>query len=160
MTKLSHQLTENVKLLQKAVLIHNGEALLLKRSADSKSRPEKWDLPGGNSEWPSENQSGFGLHQGDIAREIREETELAVEEQKFTIENLTYFNTFFDQNKQIFSVICGWKYFLPTDFDRSQIKISSEHIAAEWTSLENLSQFDFGGEYGEFVKQMIQKSLL
>lgn len=160
MAKLSHQLTENVKLLQKAVLIHNGEALLLKRSVDSKSRPEKWDLPGGNSEWPSENQSGFGLHQLDIAREITEETGLTTDHQKFTLENLTYFNTFFDKNKQIFSIICGWKYFLPTDFDRSQIKISSEHIESDWTSLENLSQFDFGGEHGEFVKQMIQKSLL
>lgn len=160
MAKLSHQLTENVKLLQKTVLIHNGEALLLKRSSDSKSRPEKWDLPGGNSEWPDQNQSGFGLHQLDIAREIIEETAVTVNKEKFTLENLVYFDTFFDQNKQIYSIICGWKYFLPDDFDRLQIKISTEHIEANWANSNNLSQFDFGGEHGEFVKQMIQKSLL
>jgi ADP-ribose pyrophosphatase YjhB (NUDIX family) len=160
MTNLSHQLTENVKLLQKAVLIHQGEALLLKRSSDSKSRPEKWDLPGGNSEWPSENASGFGLHKDDISREIEEETTILVDSQRFALEELVFFDTFFDQDKQIFSIICGWKYNLPENFDRSQVKISSEHIDSAWSNLEKLPQFDFGGDHGEFVRQMIVKSLL
>lgn len=160
MNKPSHQLTENVKLLQKAVLIHKGEALLLQRSPDSKSRPEKWDLPGGNSEWPDNEPSGFGLHKKDIAREINEETTILTDIQQFTLEKLVYFDTFFDHDKQIYSIIGGWKYILPDDFDRSQVKISPEHIAFKWSNLENLSNFDFGGEHGEFVRQMIKKSLL
>lgn len=160
MEKIPHQLTHNVKLLQKAVLIHQSQALILKRSLDSKSRPQKWDLAGGNSEWPDSTQSRFGLHQEDIAREIQEETGTSVDLKNFTLDNLVYFDTFFDTNKQIFSIICGWKYELPASFDRQQITISTEHSEMRWISLDEIGEIDFGGEHGEFVKKMIEKALL
>lgn len=160
MHRLQHQLTDHVKLLQKAVLIHQGEALLLKRSTDSKSRPGKWDLAGGNSEWPEIESSVFGLYRQDIAREIQEETGIAVDPNSFDLEHLVFFDTFFDFNKQIFSVICGWKYELPADFDRSQIKLSHEHSESQWLKQADLNSVDFGGEHGEFVKRMVEKSLL
>lgn len=85
-----HQLTENVKLLQKAVIIRQSgsaiEALLLQRSETAASRPNCWDLPGGNSEWPVLGQSSIAnLHLGDIKREILEETSLQVDEQNFDL---------------------------------------------------------------------------
>lgn len=159
MIKIPHQLTTNVKLLQKVVLLHQGAALLLKRAADSGSRPEKWDLAGGNSEWPGLGQAGSGLHRLDLAREVKEETNLTIDPNQLNLDQLVFFDTFFDETKQIFSIICGWQYHLPDDFRREQVKISSEHTDLAWARLDDLAHFDFGGPKGEFVKRMIEQAL-
>lgn len=154
MTKQLHQLTENTKLLHKVAINHNGEILILKRASDSNSRPDKWDLAGGNSEWPEDNRQGHGVHKEDTAREIVEETEIRVSPEVFDFSALTFFDTFFNSNKQVFTVICGWKYQLPDEFDRNTVKISNEHSEAKWIKLEELDQVDFGGNKGEFVKNI------
>lgn len=155
-----HQLTENVKLLQKAVLIHNGRLLILQREVNTKTRPQCWDLPGGNSEWPhgaTENQEN--MHQEDVAREIKEETGVTVFTQHFTLENMIFFRTFYDVEKNVYTVITGWKVELPNDFDREQVVLSDEHIAQKWVTFDELDEYDFGGKRGEFVKDIIRGSL-
>lgn len=155
-----HQLTNNVKLLQKAVLIHNGRFLIVKRDANSKSRPECWDLPGGNSEWPeSSNENMANMHQKDIAREIKEETGLTVFDQHFTLDNLTLFRTFFEAEKQVYTVITGWKVEMPSDFERSQVVLSDEHTEHKWITFEELVDYDFGGKKGEFIKDIIRGAM-
>ncbi len=157
-----HQLTENVKLLQKAAIIRQGnsglEVLLLQRSADAKSRPNCWDLPGGNSEWPAQNQlSAADLHLGDIKREIQEETALQVSENAFDLNKLVHFSTYFDSEKQVFTVICGWLVIFAST-NQTEIQISSEHQNYIWASQANLANYDFGGDSGAFVLDTIQKS--
>lgn len=159
-----HQLTANVKLLQKAVLIHNNSILILKRNEKSKSRPGCWDLPGGNSEWPESNLEGEALnqenmHQKDIAREIKEETNLTVFDQHFTHENMIFFRTFYEAQKDVYSIITGWKVEMPSDFDRSQVELSHEHTDQKWISIGDLSDYDFGGKKGEFVKDIIRGAM-
>jgi len=154
MKKIPHQLTENTKLLHKVALIHNNQVLILKRATESSSRPDKWDLAGGNSEWPEDNRQGHGVHQADVAREILEETGIEVSADYFDFSNLTYFDTHFDANKQVFTIICGWKYKLPGDFNRNQVKISPEHSALDWLALEELDDVDFGGNKGSFVNKI------
>jgi 8-oxo-dGTP pyrophosphatase MutT (NUDIX family) len=157
--KHKHQLTENVKLLQKAVLLHNDQVLILQRNGNSKSRPFAWDLPGGNSEWPVViNENLENMHQLDIAREIKEETDISILEQHFTIENMVLFRTFFEAEKGIYSIITGWKVVLPSDFDRKQVELSHEHVAQKWINADELGDIDFGGKKGEFVKEIIRKS--
>ncbi|NCN03540.1 MAG: NUDIX domain-containing protein [Candidatus Pacebacteria bacterium] len=154
MTKKPHQLTENTKLLHKVAIIHQGEVLILKRASKSKSRPNKWDLAGGNSEWPSGDRQGHGLHKADVAREIDEETGIKIYAESFNYSALTFFDTFFDSKKQIFTIICGWKYNLKEDFDRNSIKISDEHSEVKWVNQKQLEEIDFGGVKGEFVKNI------
>jgi 8-oxo-dGTP pyrophosphatase MutT (NUDIX family) len=159
---LQHQLTENVKLLQKVAIIRlnnsEPEVLLLQRSVNALSRPSCWDLPGGNSEWPSSAQiSAANLHLSDISREILEETSLSVSENNFDLDKMVHFSTYFDNGKQIFTVICGWM----VDFsltNQSEIQISDEHQNYIWASQANLANYDFGGENGAFVVDMIQKA--
>lgn len=167
MTHLGHQLTENVKLLHKAVLIVNDKALILKRALDAKSRPGCWDLPGGNSEWPAETQaSAPDLHQQDVAREIEEETGVKADPQHFDFKSLVYLSTYFDSQKQIYTVIFGWKApeqlisksdsdFAPQD-NFPQIEISPEHSEFFWVSLDQLDNYDFGGVKGQFVVDIIK----
>lgn len=159
-----HQLTDQVKLLQKAAIVRqnnsNLEVLLLQRSNDAKSRPGAWDLPGGNSEWPAQNQvSAANLHLADLSREIYEETGLVVAEGAFTLKLPVHFSTYFDSQKQIYTVICGWLLDL-TATNQAAIKISAEHQAYVWAAGVDLPNYDFGGDSGTFVLDIIQKALL
>lgn len=161
-----HQLTDNVKLLQKAVLVHNDTFLILQRAEDSKSRPLCWDLPGGNSEWPESMFDSEGMvknqenmHRQDMAREIREETGLTVFEEHFTFENMVLFRTFFDAESEVYSIIIGWKVQLPDDFEKNSVVISHEHIDHKWISFDELHEYDFGGKKGEFVKDIIRGAI-
>jgi 8-oxo-dGTP pyrophosphatase MutT (NUDIX family) len=154
-----HRLTKNVKLLQKAVLLHNDQILILQRNENAKSRPFCWDLPGGNSEWPEnklENQED--LHQKDVAREIKEESGITVVPEHFSLENLILFRTFYESDSDIYSIITGWKVVLPSDFDRDQVVLSDEHIDQKWVTFDELNEYDFGGRRGEFVKDIIRRS--
>jgi 8-oxo-dGTP diphosphatase len=154
MNKIPHQLTENTKLLHKVAIIHQEEILVLKRSSDSNSRPNKWDLAGGNSEWPNDTEHGHEVHKNDVAREIVEETGIDASADAFDFSTLTYFDTFFDAKKQVFTVICGWRYNLPEDFDRDTIKVSDEHSEAKWINKEQIDETDFDKIRGEFVKNI------
>ena len=157
MSRLPHQLTENVKLLQKVVLMHKGKALVLKREEDSFSRPLFWDLPGGNSEWPQTLENKEGLYQKDAAREVVEETGIEISPEEFTVEKIVTFSTFFEAQRQVYSIIVGWCVQLDEDFERESIKLSSEHIKYAWIDADELDEYNFGGSKGGFVKKMVEK---
>lgn len=161
-----HQLTQNVKLLQKAVVIHEGKFLILQREQTAKSRPLCWDLPGGNSEWPKtvKDQDGVvqnqeNLHQKDIAREILEETGITVFDEHFTFENMVLFRTFFEAEHEVYSIITGWKVELPDDFESNLVRLSDEHINHKWVTFDELNEYDFGGKRGEFIKDVIRAAI-
>lgn len=158
-----HQLTDNVKLLQKAAIIRQQdslEVLLLKRSADAKSRPNCWDLPGGNSEWPEADQSSVAnLHVDDLKREILEETNLSVSGETLTLDSLTHFSTYFDSDKQVFTIICGW-LIKHLSTDQNIIKISDEHQEYVWVKEADLNDYDFGGVKGVFILDIIKKAFV
>lgn len=159
-TRIPHQLTQNVKLLHKAAVVMDGKVLILKRSADSKSRPEKWDLPGGNSEWPAQTSDfAKNLHQADIAREIQEETGLLVDPQVFTVENLVYFATYFNPEKQLYSVNCGWQVLDAVKTSLESVKLSSEHTQFQWIHLSELNDYDFGPQDRDFEIETIRQAL-
>lgn len=158
MQKADYQLTENVKILQKVVLIHQDKFLIMQREENSHSRPLACDLPGGNSEWPETIENKENLHRKDAAREVFEETGIEISEDEFLMENLVSIRTFFEGQKQVYSIILGWKVVLPNDFDQTSIQVSHEHIIFKWISLSELDDQDFGGSKGEFVKEIIRSS--
>lgn len=154
-SRLQHRLTQDVKLLQKAVIVHQGAVLLLQRDALAASRPLLWDLPGGNSEWPDTSREGTNLHQQDIAREILEETGITIVPEHFSLDALVYFQTYFLED--VFSIIVGWQVELPTDFDRDAIRLSEEHTTHKWVPFDEASTYDFG--YGDqFILPMIRQT--
>lgn len=156
MTHIPHQLTENVKLLHKIVIRNGDRILLLKRSQEAVSRPGCWDLPGGNSEWPSVSESSFDLHAKDVVREIKEETSIEVDANLINQSALVYFSTYFDAAKQIYTVICGWKLVLD---QQPQVILSHEHSEYIWADYAHLDSFDFGDNRGEFVKEVVRRSM-
>lgn len=155
-----HQLTPNVKLLQKVALVHAGKVLLVQRDMEAASRPGKWDLPGGNSEWPTDVfEPTTNLHQRDASREVFEETGLHIEPAEFNLKNLVLMETFFDPDKQVFTVLLGWKIQLPNNLIPESIQLSHEHTLFEWANLDQAGDFDFGGTKGEFVPRIIKNAL-
>jgi len=150
-----HQLTEQVKVLQKAALVADGQVLILQRSDDSKTRAGKWDLPGGNSEWPEKSETMRGLHQTDITREILEETGISVANSMFT--RPIYFDTHFDGEKQLYSLIVGWSVKLS---GTQKVHLSAEHTAFTWVSFAEIGLYDFGfaGEPSGFIRQILVRS--
>ena len=145
---INHQLTIHTKLLHKVAIVRENlghkEVLILKRSSDALSRPNCWDLPGGNSEWPSEEQpSAANLHQADIVREVIEETNLEVAAKLFDLSRLVSFSTYYDHDKQVYTVICAWTIDF-SETNQGEIKISSEHQDLAWVRANDLDSYDFG----------------
>jgi len=158
--KTPHQLTENVKFLHKVAIINHGKVLVLKRANDSTSRPGAWDLPGGNAEWPVEaTESVRNIHQQDISREVIEETGLDVLPESFDFKSMVHFFSYFDEKKQVYSVVCGWAVMNLTDLDPDKVIISNEHTEYRWIDENELDSLDFGEPVGTFVKTIINNSL-
>jgi 8-oxo-dGTP diphosphatase len=152
-------LTDTVKFLQKAAIIHEGKVVIVKRSEHSASRPGGWDLPGGNAEWPTHKQPTADVHREDIAREIREETGWVFDGSIFTNENLVHFTTYFEPAKTQYAFICGWHVTAPPGFDPATIQLSDEHSDFKWISLSELDSYDFIEPAGAFIKTIIKNAL-
>jgi len=161
---MKQQLTDRVKFLHKVVIINSAsgqpQALILKRASDASSRPNAWDLPGGNAEWPAKMQeSAANLHQLDIAREVKEESHLTVDPKLFNLDHLVYFSSYFEADRQIYTIICGWAVEF-RETDQADISISDEHQAQAWISRDELDDYDFAGEKGQFIKEMISSAFI
>jgi 8-oxo-dGTP pyrophosphatase MutT (NUDIX family) len=152
-------LTDRVKFLQKAAIVHDGKALILQRSETAKYRPGAWDLPGGNAEWPTTDQSSANLHQLEIVRELQEETGFSFEPANFIDENLVHFTTYFEADIPRYAIICGWRVETDDNFNPSELTLSDEHTKLAWVGLNDLENYDFGEPVGTFVKTIIQKAL-
>jgi len=155
-------LTPQVKLLHKVVLFDTtGSVLLLRRSDTSQSRPSKWDLPGGNAEWPdisiqdSSENIMQSLHSSDILREIQEETGLTLP--VTALDDPCFFQTFFDQEKRVYSIVVGWCASVEAAKETVTLVLSLEHSEFRWATKSEINTFDFGfagGDYG-FISQII-----
>lgn len=155
-----HQLTEKVKLLHKTAIVVENKVLILKRSEQAFSRPGKWDLPGGNSDWPV-NEAGFvkNLHQLDVSREIQEETGLVIKPEIFTVDNLVYFATYFNPRQPLYSINCGWQVINVVEAPQDSIQLSSEHTQYEWIDAAELENYDFGPPERDFETKTILRAL-
>lgn len=89
------RLTENVKLLQKAVLISQHRFLIMRRAVNSPSRPNKWDLPGGNAEWINSSVDVNNPHRLDLIREIKEETGVKIGKKQIDDQAVCFAGTYF-----------------------------------------------------------------
>jgi 8-oxo-dGTP diphosphatase len=116
-----HLFTENVKFLQKAVVFHpkkKGLFLVLKRPEQARSRPNCWDLPGGNVKYGER-------HDVALRREIVEETELEVENV-----SPVHVLTNFDANNNIYYLYIGYVANALND----DVHIGKEHTESKWVT--------------------------
>lgn len=121
--KQKYMFTDDIKFLQKAVVFHldqNELFLALKRSSNSFSRPNDWDLPGGNVL--------FGeLHEDSLRKEIVEEANLEVG--AFLPVQII---TTYDKEKEVYYFFNGF-YCRAKNND---VKLSFEHSEYRWVNKE------------------------
>jgi 8-oxo-dGTP diphosphatase len=117
--------TDRVNFLQKAVIFHPLEAtfLVLQRRKGNAETAE-WDVPGGNVI--------FGeIHLDAIAREIREETGLAV-----TDLQVAQVATGFNKDRQLYHLFLGYS----CKAESVSVRLS-EHEAYRWVTKQEAQEF-------------------
>jgi 8-oxo-dGTP pyrophosphatase MutT (NUDIX family) len=147
-------LTTHVKLLQKVVIKVGDEVLMLRRSASEHTRPEKWDLPGGNSEWPESLVDLSNPHVADWVREVQEETQIELSAEVVSQARICHFGTYFEANIQRFAVIAGWAVELE---QKPEVVISHEHSEYAWMKVAEVATLDFGfaDDRNSFIQKMV-----
>lgn len=152
-----HRLTDQVKILHKVAIVSNNQVLLLKRHEAAHSRPGKWDLPGGNAEWPDNPAKPLleSLHRTDVVREVYEETGISISEN--LIVSPIFFDTYFEAEKQMYTVVVGWLVKLD---GLEEIVLSREHTEFCWTNQAEIQQYDFGFAGGEdgFLVEIVENA--
>src|SRR5690606_38888422 len=97
-------------------------------------------------------------HLQDVVREVEEETGIEVEVEKL---QSCYVGSFFETEKQVYTILLGWKLELPEDFNETSVLLSDEHFEFAWIEHEDFDQFDFGfaGEKEGFIRKIVNNSL-
>lgn len=114
----------------KAIIVHNGKILFIKRSDKYDHLKDAWDIPGGRINFGEDPEQG-------LRREIREETNLELEKIEKIIDVSTVFK---NEEKHIVRItyLCTVK-----QVSINEIKLSGEHTAYGWLSPVELKEQDF-----------------
>jgi 8-oxo-dGTP diphosphatase len=97
-----------------------GEFLLLKRSENSRTNPEKWDLPGGKVNLKETLKEA-------VVREVSEETGISIFPGEIAGEV-----SFELPKKRVIAIVFDGGYVV------ADVKLSYEHIEYSWLSLEEI----------------------
>lgn len=149
---------DTMKVLQKCAVVNSkGEIIALKRRMEDKSRPGKWDLPGGNLDpedierW--KDKSGRGDENDilvrSVTREVDEETGLKVIEG--SVKSI-YAASGVNDKKKMFVIGIGYQALV----EDGEVKLSFEHQDYKWVSLEEMKKLDVGDD-GGFIKGILQR---
>jgi len=135
--KRAYMFSDDMKFLQKAIVWHETERkfLALKRPESAFSRPECWDLPGGNVLYGQ-------THIDSLNEEIKEETTLEVE----NIKPLKV-TTNYDKEKEVYFLFIGYE----CKAKAGEIKLSEEHVDYKWLTKEEFLQL----ESADFLVELV-----
>lgn len=138
----AYRFSDDMKFLQKAVVLHPEEKnlfLALKRSPESFTRPNDWDLPGGNVNYrqPAEDS---------MRQEIQEESGLEVEE-LIPRQVISDFNP----DDQIYFLFIGYE----SKAKDTQVTISHEHTEFKWVTKDEFKSLS----PESYLTNLIEKTL-
>ncbi len=132
--------TEEVKFLQKVVLFHpkkDDVFLTIRRPANAKSRPNCWDLPGGNVKYGER-------HDIALRREVIEETGIEMED----IEPV-HVMTDHDPNTGFYYLYIGYVAWAKSD----SVKLSDEHKEYKWVTQKEFLEL----QSADFLQDHVMK---
>ena len=128
-----------IAVTQKVIIFNKqGKVLAIHRTKTAPSSPGKWDLPGGSLNFGEEPKKG-------IAREAREETGLL-------IDNIMPFEVWSKVNKQLGDFWVTIAYTANTKTEK--VKLSFEHNAFKWVTLEEFLKLRTPEKLNYFVKKL------
>lgn len=141
MSTMSNKILNNVRLIQKCIMINrDGKILALKRAPDDHSRGGNWDLPGG------------GYEQGEdaieaIKREVMEEVGLTV-----ISASPVYFTNRIGVSKGFFEGDTVFGACYVSSNWTGEVILSNEHVEFRWVTPVEFKTFDFGADSGFFAE--------
>jgi 8-oxo-dGTP diphosphatase len=123
---------------QKAVILNaEGKFLVLHRSSTAPSKPNQWDLPGGELDYGEDPSVG-------ILREIKEETGLEVDDlAPFDVE------AHINQADKFWITIC-----YKCRAHSYEVKLSFEHDDSHWTTERDFFQLEASKKIRRFVTNL------
>ncbi|MDP3026201.1 MAG: NUDIX domain-containing protein [Nanoarchaeota archaeon] len=136
--KRKYMFTDDMKFLQKIVIYNSKQDkfLVLKRPANAHSRPNCWDLPGGNVLF-REN------YLDSLTREVVEETSLKIKNVR-PIQVVTNFEN------RIYYLFIGYSCRAAS----SRVKISKEHSEYKWVTKAEFLRLESANFLIDLVKQL------
>ncbi len=111
----------------------NGKILIIKRSTNSKTNPDKWELPGGKV---NQNES---FDQA-LIREVFEETGLKI--------NLDHVVGVSEQNLHLIRAV---HIIMSGTIMDGKLSLSSEHDGYAWVYFENLKEYELADWMEDYV---------
>lgn len=124
----------NTKVIQKAVIFHGNEMLMLRRSQTDVRRPLQWDLPGGMLEEKEELLEG-------VKREILEETGLEIED-PLPFYSVTKLRSWTDEEGDHTDNVVY--IFYRGEANSKDVKLSNEHDKFQWSELDSaINEFEY-----------------
>lgn len=127
---------------QKAIVLNKeGRMLTLFRTETAPTRPNTWDLPGGDLDFGEDATES-------IIREIQEETGLSVENVRpFDVESII------NDNGDFWVTIAYYAY-----VTTEEMKLSSEHNQYMWLLVEEFLKINTSARAQKFVENLIKIS--
>ena len=117
----------------RAIIIDDEKILIIKRSANSKTNPNKWELPGGKVE---QNET---FDQA-LIREVFEETNLKI--------NL---NGVAGVSEQDLHLIRAVHIIMFGSIIEGELKLSSEHNGYAWVNFDDLTDYPLADWFESFI---------
>src|SRR5262249_20455052 len=132
----------NIKILQKTIIQDEEGNLLAVRRSESKpmQRQGKWDFPGGGISQEELEKEDDNIHQKSLEREVKEETNLDIEQIK-----IIYVFSLKKISKEVGNILTiGLVYKSRVKGIKPRVNLSDEHIEYRWCQKEELQSLDFG----------------
>jgi len=124
-------------LVIRGLLKRNEKILLLKRHPNSKTNPNRWELPGGKIE-PGEDFDKA------LLREFEEETNLSIELNDL----IGSVQEDFPHKKTIVLIMS-----VVTSSKNPEVKISEEHIDFKWVNNDEIKELEVSGWFKILLKE-------
>lgn len=115
----------------------DGKILIIKRSSESKTNPDKWELPGGKVD------QGEPFDQA-LKREVKEETNLTI--------SLDHVVGVSEQNLTLIRAV---HIILSAKVEEGELNLSSEHDGYAWVYFDTLPEYELADWLRDFVKNQI-----
>jgi 8-oxo-dGTP diphosphatase len=115
----------------------DGKILIIKRSSESKTNPDKWELPGGKVD------QGEPFDQA-LIREVKEETNLNI--------SLDHVVGVSEQNLTLIRAV---HIILSAKVEEGELSLSNEHDGYAWVYFDTLPEYELADWFRDFVKNQM-----
>jgi 8-oxo-dGTP diphosphatase len=134
-------------LLVNAVVFKDDKVLVSQRSWEEAHEPGKWTIPGGKVERTEEET--FSVLEKNLAKEVREETGVEIEDGMQLISNNTFIRSSDDQHVVVMVFKCRYK--------SGEAEPLEDTVDCKWATKEEVEDLDFPPNVKGYILKAFEK---